>query len=257
MSKAMVVEREQKEVQPVGNTPADMIRMAVAGKADLSQLRELLALQREWEAGEAQKAFSRDFAEAQSKIERVLKTCNNSQTKSKYADLAGVIESCKPVYTAHGFAVTFYENDSPVAEHVRVCADVRHRDGHKETFHFDVPLDGKGIKGNSNMTGIHAKASSTTYARRYLLCMIWNIATQDDDGNTPTVASDKITEDHLAFIRKTLADLDATNKEPDFVKFLGVERLEDLKLKDYQKAVTALTAMKARKEAKAKAEVVK
>ena len=242
MENTMTVTPEVR-LQPVNNSPAEMIRMAVAGKADLTQLRELLALQREWEGDQAKKEYSRDFADAQSKIEKVLKTCSNNQTKSKYADLAGVIESCKPVYTAHGFAVNFYESDSPLSEHVRVCADVRHRAGHKETFHYDVPLDGKGLKGNSNMTGIHGKASSTTYARRYLLCMIWNIATQDEDGNSPV--SDKISAEQVDFLKKKIVEAGVEGKEGPLLKFLGIEKLEDLKPSDFQKAVAALNAKKA------------
>ena len=33
------------------------------------------------------------------------------------------------------------------------------------------------------MTRTHATATAVTYGRRYLLCMIFNISTEDDDGN--------------------------------------------------------------------------
>lgn len=169
-------------------SPADIIRTAVAGKADLTQLKELLAIQKDWEANEAKKIFASAFAAAQEKIAVVLKTKTNPQTHSKYAALDDIIESAKPVYTKEGFAVIFYEGVTAVQESIRICADVLHKAGHKETYFYDVPLDGKGIQGNANMTKIHGKASSTSYGRRYLMCMIWNIPTQDDnDGNGATV----------------------------------------------------------------------
>ena len=90
----------------------------------------------------------------------------------------------KEVYTSFGFSVSFNEGVAAHPAQVRICAEVLHKQGHKESYFYDVPLDGVGIKGSSFMTKIHAKASSTSYGRRYLMCMIWNISTgDDDDGN--------------------------------------------------------------------------
>lgn len=164
-------------------SPNEMIRLAIEGNADLEKVEKLLDLQIRYEKNEARKAFSSDFSVVQANIAAVVKTKVNPQTKSNYAGLEDVLETSKPVYTEQGFSVIFYEGKADVEENIRVCADVLHRSGHKETFHLDVPLDGKGIKGNVNMTKIHGKASSISYGRRYLLCMIWNIPTQDDDGN--------------------------------------------------------------------------
>jgi len=165
------------------NSPAAMIRMAVEGKADLEKLEKLLALQKDWEANEARKVFASSFAAAQENIAAVVKTKLNPQTHSKYADLGDIIESAKPIYTKEGFSVIFYEGDTTIPEHIRICADVLHSAGHKETYHYDIPLDGEGIKGNAMMTKIHGKSSSVAYGRRYLMCMIWNIPTLDNDGN--------------------------------------------------------------------------
>ena len=164
-------------------SPNEMIRLAIEGNADLEKLEKLLDLQERYERNEARKSFSSDFSVVQANIAAVVKTKNNPQTNSKYAGLDNVLESSKPVYTKQGFSIIFYEGKTDVAENVRVCADVLHKAGHKETYHLDVPLGGVGIKGVVNMTKIHAKATSVTYGRRYLLCMIWNIPTQDDDGN--------------------------------------------------------------------------
>ncbi len=174
---------ETNEIQKAENiSPNQMIQLAIEGNADLEKLEKLLELQKLYEANEARKVFASEFAVAQANIDAVLKTKVNPQTHSKYAGLDSVIETSKPVYTKQGFSIIFYEGKTEVAENVQVCADVLHEAGHKETYHFDVPLDGVGIKGNAMMTKIHGKASSVSYGRRYLLCMIWNIPTQDDDG---------------------------------------------------------------------------
>ena len=175
-----------------------MIQMAIENKSDLGQVRELLELKKIYEADEARKDFASDFAIVQSEIGAAIKTAVNPQTHSKYAKLEGVIEASKPSYTKQGFSIIFYEGKTDTKDNIRVCADVLHEAGHKETYYLDVPLDGVGIQGNANMSKIHGKASSISYGRRYLLCMIWNIPTEDDDGNgagaKPKVEPPKVTE---------------------------------------------------------------
>jgi hypothetical protein len=55
----------------------------------------------------------------------------------------------------------------------------------------------KGIKGNEMMTLTHATASSDSYARRYLLKDIFNVAIGegDTDGNNPFVSKRKPDEE--------------------------------------------------------------
>lgn len=167
-----------------GSPAAIMMELASSNSDfDIEKFGKMLEFQERFEANEARKVYASDFAAVQSKIEAVVKAKFNPQTKSNYAGLDGVIEMAKPVYTKQGFSIIYYEGETGVAENIRVCADVLHKAGHKETYHYDVPLGGVGIQGKVNMTKIHAKATSVTYGRRYLLCMIWNIPTQDDDGN--------------------------------------------------------------------------
>ncbi len=229
-------------------TPAEMIMAAVTANTDLEKLKGLMELQERWEANQARKAYASSFSTAQANIEAVIKTKTNSQTHSKYADLSDVIDSAKPVYTKEGFSVIFYEGDTPLPEHVRVYADVQHIDGHKETYHFDVPLDGVGLKGNANMTKIHAKASSVAYGRRYLMCMIWNIPTADDDGNSVKSNDVLLGDKELHQIRDLLIAKELTEKK--LVEYMGVEKLEDVKLADYMKALTAINSAKKKEASK-------
>ena len=224
-----------------GSSPAEMIRMAVSGKADISQLRELLDIQKEWEANEAKKAYNDAMARVHEKMPTIVKLKTNNQTNSKYANLDSIIPKTKDVYAKEGFALTFYEGENAPEGNVRICADVTHRLGHTQTRHYDVPLDGKGIKGNVNMTAIHAKASSTSYGRRYLMCLIFNIPTNDDnDGNN--TETERIGDKELHILRDLLVDADA--KEPPLCKYLGIEKLEDMKKEDYSKAKIAIETRK-------------
>jgi hypothetical protein len=234
------------EVQ--AQTPSDQIAHAISCGADLGKLEKVLELQERWESNQARKMYAKAFAAAQSKIKSVIKGKKNSQTNSRYADLGDVIESAQPVYTEEGFAVIFYEGKADLEGHMRVCADVLHEAGHKESYHLDVPLDGVGIKGNANMTGIHAKASSTSYGRRYLMCMIWNIPTADNDGVTATAF---ISIQELSAIRDMLIDMGEEKNEATLAKTLGVASLEQLPASSFNRAMAVLEARKALKDKKA------
>ena len=202
----------------------------------------MLALQERFEANEARKIFAKDFAVAQANILPVVKKKYNQQTKSKYSDLSDVIETTQPIYTKEGFSVTFDEGDSPLPEHARILADVIHHAGHTRSYHYDVPFDGKGIQGNANMTKIHGKASSTSYGRRYLMCMIWNIPTSDNDGNTEQ--AEVITDKQLNVLRDLMISKGIEGKEGKLCSILNTESLEKLPAKDYQKAVKTIEAAK-------------
>ena len=221
-------------------SPAQLIVQTVQKTGNVTDLKELLAIQKDWEANEARKAFAQSFSIAQQSIEAVIKTRVNTQTKSKYAELGDVIESSKPVYTKEGFSVIFYEGDCPKENHVRIYADVLHCAGHKETYHYDVPMDGKGLRGNENLTAIHGKASSVSYGRRYLMCMIWNIPTADDDGNTQSLP--KVTEQQLHQIRDLILAKDIAT-EP-ILKYLKIESFDDLLASDYMKCIQAINMAK-------------
>lgn len=226
--------------------PANILEWAISKKVTPEVLERLWKLKVEVEANEAKKAYFRDFAIAQSEIQPVAKKARNSQTNSNYAKLEGVIEVAQPIYTKHGFAVTFTEGISPLPEHVRNIAYVQHTLGHKEEYHLDMPLDGVGIKGNANMTKIHGKASALAYNRRYLMCMIWNIATKDDDGNL--ASGGFISSEQLSLLRDMLVEMGDEAREHEFAIKFGVESLDLLPEKHYKKAVEVL---KMRKEKKA------
>ena len=237
MKKALAVRSPATvELRPM----QEIISEALAKGQSLETLERLMGIKERFEANEARKAFASSFAIVQSKITAVIKTKNNPQTHSKYADLGDILVSAKPIYTQEGFSVIFYEGDTAAQNAVRIYADVLHNAGHKETYHLDIPLDGVGIQGNPNMTKIHGKSSSVSYGRRYLMCMIWNIPTQDEDGNTMKQPVELIGDKELNFIRDNLIDLNMP--EAGFVKYMKLEKLEDMPKSSYQKAVTAIEA---------------
>jgi hypothetical protein len=114
--------------------------------------------------------------------------CKNDQTKSKYASLAAVDAVARPIYTRYGFSLSFDTAGHEKADWLRVVCKIHHAGGHTETASIDLPADGKGAKGGDVMTRTHAMGSAISYARRYLLSMIFSLAIEKT--TTATVLRD-------------------------------------------------------------------
>ncbi|MBI1493435.1 ERF family protein [Halocynthiibacter styelae] len=180
-------------------------RIAVDPDADLDKLERMLVMKERLDKETARKAFNAAFSDCQAQIPQVLRNRSNNQTHSRYADLAAIEAAITPVITSHGLSVRFYPTRSDIEGHMGVDCVVSHAQGHNEEYHADVPADGKGLRGNDNKTATHAFGSTMSYGRRYLLCMIFNIATADDnDGNNQKAMATAINEDQFRHLRDAL-----------------------------------------------------
>ena len=201
---------------PVVATPATLLQMAIESGADVEKLEKLMDLQERWEANQASKEFNVSMALAQAEMPEIFEDKTNAQTRSTYSSYEGILKAVKPIYTKHGFSMLFYEGDND-SEDIRVCADVMHAGGHTRQLHVDIPLDMTGIKGTVNKTRPHAKASSISYGRNYIIRMVWNLATSEDDGNAAGKTVDLIDDEQLLNLEALISD----NYEP-----AGAEQLK-------------------------------
>lgn len=151
---------------------------------DLDRMQKLMDMHKEMKADNARGEYDSAMSAAQAEMKRVKTNKRNEHTKSSYASYAAMDKEIRPIYTKHGFSVSFDTGESSRPEEVRVLATVAHRGGHREEYKIDVPSDGKGAKDGAVMTKTHAVGSAISYGRRYLHGMIWNLAIgNDDDGN--------------------------------------------------------------------------
>jgi hypothetical protein len=124
------------------------------------------------------------LAAAQAAMGPALKQAVNPAFKSKYADLASVMEACLPALTANGICVMQPTGEDEVGRYVKTI--LAHVSG--ETVECRVPL----IVSKNDMQGY---GSAVTYARRYGLMSMAGIAPEDDDGNAaakaPPVVEDR------------------------------------------------------------------
>lgn len=175
------------QVVPLADTAALVSAIANAARdpnVDVEKMERLWAMHEKMQDRQAEQAFSEAMKAAQSEMPTIGKDRHNTQTNSDYATLDAIIQRITPVYTRHGFSLTFDTSDSPLTDHVRVVCRVLHRDGHSKTYSYDTPMDATGIGGKVNKTPTHARGSAITYGRRYLTLMIFNLSTgYDDDGN--------------------------------------------------------------------------
>jgi len=170
---------------PASDSVALFERLARDPNASVEKIERLMAL---WERGEARKAetaFNAAMSVAQQEMRPVAADAENPQTRSRYASYEALDRELRPIYTKHGFALSFNTGDAPQADYVRVLCDVTHLGGHGKVYKADMPADGKGAKGGDVMTKTHAVGSAMSYGMRYLLKMIFNVAVgeDDDDGN--------------------------------------------------------------------------
>jgi hypothetical protein len=141
-------------------------------------------------ARSAEVEFNLAMNAVQSELGRIAPDLNNPQTKSKYASYAALDRVIRPIYTKHGFSLSFDSGESAPETVVAYCF-VSHRDGHTRKYQSPaMPSDGKGAKGGDVMTKTHATGAAMSYAMRYLLKFIFNIAVGEDDvdGNGPVAS---------------------------------------------------------------------
>lgn len=230
MSKPKEIEAVQSNAL-AHTDPATMVsiieRAARDESVDMDKLERLMAMHERIVAKQAEQSYTVSMAQAQAEMSPIAADATNPQTRSKFASYMALDRALRPIYTKHGFSLSFDTEDTDKADMVRVVCHVSHRDGHTRKHHADMPADGKGAKGGDVMTKTHATGSAMSYGMRYLLKLIFNVAVgeHDDDGNK-AAQTQRITESQVADLQSLI---DETNSDKAaFLKFAKVERLEDI-----------------------------
>lgn len=118
-------------------------------------------------------ALAKAMCQVQAEIENASKNAANPHFRSKYADLAEVLNTVRPVMSKHGISITqfpAFENGIASVETI-----VMHTSGEWMTGISSAPVTKQDAQG---------VGSALTYLRRYSLAAIAGIAQEDDDGNS-------------------------------------------------------------------------
>ena len=185
-----------------------------------------------WEGERA--PFAKAFIAAQKATEAVKKASTNPAFKSRYADLAVVVEAVIPALNESGIAVI--QSPSFDGDLVSVTTVLLHESGSSVTGTLSMrptKIDPQGV------------GSAITYARRYALLAMAGAAPEDDDGQAASQpsndrASPPISQDQADTLR---LEIEAVGADPaKFLKFFGAAKLEALPASRWNEAVAMLEA---------------
>jgi hypothetical protein len=150
----------------------------------VERLQKLWEMQKDMQDRDAARAYADAMKACQKEMPAIQKRGKNKQTNSRYALLEDINRLITPIYTRHGFSLSFGTDRSELTDHVGIVCDVMHDGGYSKTYTYDAPIDNVGIKGEKNKTTTHGRGSAISYGRRYLVMMIFNLTIgDDDDGN--------------------------------------------------------------------------
>src|SRR5262245_37694576 len=92
------------------------LELAKSGVA-VENIERLMALWERNEARRAETAFNVAMNLAQKAMRPVAADAHNPQTKSNYASYEALDRALRPIYTEHGFSLSFNSTESPLSEH--------------------------------------------------------------------------------------------------------------------------------------------
>lgn len=232
-----VVEEEQPRQAMTVNTPADLVRYASLNGGSIADLRELMELQRQWEANEARKAFVSAMAEFKQNPPVIIKDKKVSFGAGKasymHATIGNVVGLTVAALAKYGFSHRWdlLQKDGGMIE---VTCVLTHRLGHSEKISLQAARDESGGKNN-----IQQMASTVTYLQRYTLLSACGLATNDqpddDGGHLDPITAEQVTE------LNRLIEATKSNREK-LVEFFKVKTLKELPRKAYGDAVAMLQA---------------
>ena len=196
------------------------------------------------------KSIAQALAAAQMKMGKALKSANNPHFKSKYADLASVVDACMPALNEAGIAVIQPTTDDDSGRYVETIL-IHGESG--ATLKCRVPL----IVGKNDMQGY---GSAVTYARRYGLMSMSGIAPEDDDGNAAAKAAPTeqaktrlLTPDQFIKLRDKIEA--AGVPEDKVIERYGAQSLQQFPAIKFEAAMKSLDATIAAKAPQANADL--
>lgn len=150
-------------------------------RTNTEKMRAMLDMQLELIREERRIAYNAAMKACQEEMQPIVRKADNEG--KKYSKLEHVDNALRPIYSKHGFSLSF-NSRREVDGTITMLCDVLHDSGHHEVKELNGALDLAGIKGNANKTQVQGVGSTVSYLRRYLTAMIFNVVfiNEDDDG---------------------------------------------------------------------------
>lgn len=228
------------EIAPIEPSMISVIDRAILNpNIDPEKLNGLLDFQIRMMDKKAEIDFNESMARLQPKLPVIEKKGaitygGKSQPYAKYEDIDFKI---RPLLNEEGFSISF---DSVYSEKgTSYLGTLHHKGGHSKTISTPpLPADTSGGK-----NAIQALGSTVSYAKRYLVGMLLNIITKDEDDDANSIGF--INDAQVIEIEKLITDTDSDKVR--FLKFFSVNSITEIQASDYAKAISLLRQKSQRK----------
>ena len=176
--------------------PLVSLAMNSSGELDIEKLRELRQLQKEWEADNNRKSYTRAMVALKKNMPSIIGrdekvdylSKKGGRVKYSFAKLATAMEQIEPHLSEYGFSMSWL----PVTTErtVSVTARLTHVDGHYEEATMTGPHDNSGGK-----NAIQAIGSTQSYLERYGGLALLGVVTRDmPDADDPGPDNDIVVD---------------------------------------------------------------
>ena len=173
----------QQQMVATSDPYMGMAQMAMS-QGKIAEMKELLAMKREWDAEEARKLFISAMAKFKAKGLIVGKDKENKQYGSMYTTLGNLVNTASGIMAEFGLSID-WEPDHSKQGQIGITCTLSHEAGHKKSVTMHAEPDKSGAK-----NPIQQMKSAATYLRGLTFELVTGIATsesagvnQDDDGN--------------------------------------------------------------------------
>lgn len=244
---AEIVER-QPIASPQGVELGQLLRAAVEKDISVESLEKLVSLYERMADRQSAQEFADALARFQGECPPIAKTSKAEIRTAKggsyeytFAPLEEIARTVNPLLNKHGLS---YSWDSSHANNmITATCWLRHRNGHRESATFSVPVENASAMNNQQKHG-----AALTYARRGSLVAVLGLTTAepDTDNNDPT---HPISEEQLVRLHEAMEDVHISKAR--LLKLLGhgLKRVEDMPDFLYETAMNLVMAKKRQQEA--------
>lgn len=180
-----IATKRDAPLSEVTQGPLAMAMQAMRAGMSINDMRDMLNLQKEWEANEARKAFVDAMSEFKKNPPSILKdkhvafSTAKGMTSYDHATIGNVCDQIIKAAAEYGFSHRWIPSKGENGALVITC-EVTHRMGHSQSTPIEGPRDDSGTK-----NVLQANQSTRTYLQRHSLLMAFGFATKDqpdDDG---------------------------------------------------------------------------
>ncbi|MBB4077261.1 hypothetical protein GGR08_001589 [Bartonella fuyuanensis] len=196
-----------------------ILTRALENDVDMDRLERLIALREKEIERQNYQCFVSDLSAMQMEYQNIQKNAKNAHTNSQYTTLDQHIDAVKETLSKYHFAlfsrIKEQDHDTMIIE-----MTLTHPSGNKISTEGKFPYDVKGCKSTIQSVG-----STITYARRYLLSMLLNVASKEDDTDGNILIKSAFPQ-QITEIRNLMSQ--TQTEEEKILAYANVEKFDDM-----------------------------